>query len=120
MKNLSLSKRRYLANFESRSVMLIAALALGGTVAQAQTKETPSPHLIAQTSPAAGGAVAPKAAANSDKETAAAFIKADTNKDGKLDREEADKLPAVAQHFQQIDTNADGFISREEFDKAMK
>lgn len=44
----------------------------------------------------------------------AAFNRADTNGDGKLDRREAELFPAVAERFEQIDTNHDSFISREE------
>lgn len=47
----------------------------------------------------------------------AAFDRADTNKDGKLSRAEAENLPSVAQRFELIDTNRDTFISREELAK---
>jgi hypothetical protein len=54
-------------------------------------------------------------------ERAAAFDKADANKDGKLDKTEfAASLPEQAQAmadqiFPRRDTNMDGFISKEEF-----
>lgn len=48
----------------------------------------------------------------------AAFNRADLDRDGKLNRQEAEHFPGVAQHFEQIDVNRDAFISREEFGKA--
>ena len=118
------SKRQYLVPFEARSVMLFAAMALGGAAgAQAQAPATYGARPTTQSSPAAGASAAPAVspvAASSDKDVAAAFAKADSNRDGKLSREEAEALPAVAQRFEQVDANHDQFISRAEFDKAMK
>lgn len=96
-------KRTYLANFEAHSLMLIAACTLGGVST-----------LHAQTTPATP---APSAAGE---DAAAAFARADTNKDGKLSKAEAQAIPAVSQRFEQIDTDADGTISRAEYDKATK
>ena len=45
----------------------------------------------------------------------AAFNRADTNGDGRLSREEAGHLPAIALKFDDLDTNKDGFLSMEEF-----
>ena len=45
----------------------------------------------------------------------AAFSRADTNGDGKLSREEAGHLPAIALKFDDLDKNKDGFLSMEEF-----
>jgi Ca2+-binding EF-hand superfamily protein len=45
----------------------------------------------------------------------AAFNRADANGDGKLSREEAGHLPAIALKFDDLDTNKDGFLSMEEF-----
>ncbi len=45
----------------------------------------------------------------------AAFNRADANGDGKLSREEAGHLPAIALRFDDLDTNKDGFLSMEEF-----
>jgi len=45
----------------------------------------------------------------------AAFSKADANNDGKLSRDEAAKLPAVAAKFDELDKNKDGVLSLEEF-----
>ena len=99
---LANSVANYLANFEAHSVMLIAACALGGAAS-----------LHAQTTPAA-----PATAAPASEDAAAAFERADTNKDGKLSKAEAQAIPSVAQRFDQIDTDGDGTISRAEYDKA--
>jgi len=45
----------------------------------------------------------------------AAFRRADTNKDGRLSREEAAALPAILARFDELDANKDGFLSLEEF-----
>ena len=85
--------------FEIRSLMLIAGvtLAMAG-VAHAQSTAAPA----------------------ADAEAAAAFTKADKNGDGKLSREEAASLPAIASNFDKFDTDKDGSISPAEFAKAMK
>ena len=46
------------------------------------------------------------------------FTQMDSNKDGKLSKEEV-KGP-IANDFSKIDTNSDGFISKEELNKAPK
>jgi Ca2+-binding EF-hand superfamily protein len=48
----------------------------------------------------------------------AAFDRLDTNKDGKISREEARGL--IKEHFDQIDTNKDGFITFDELLNAAK
>lgn len=49
------------------------------------------------------------------------FKKADTNNDGFLSKEEAEKgLPRVARRFADIDADKDGKVSRQEIDGAMK
>ena len=45
----------------------------------------------------------------------AAFSRADVNGDGRLSRDEAAHLPAIALKFDDLDTNKDGFLSMEEF-----
>ena len=53
-------------------------------------------------------------------ELVAAFTKADVNKDGKLSRQEADKVPGLGPKFDQIDANADKFVSKVEFENAIR
>ena len=45
----------------------------------------------------------------------AAFTRADGNADGKLSKEEAARMPAIAAKFDQLDANKDAFLSMEEF-----
>lgn len=45
----------------------------------------------------------------------AAFARADTNGDGKLSREEAQRFPEIAARFDALDANHDGFLSLLEF-----
>jgi hypothetical protein len=114
-------------HFELRSVLLVAALAVG--VAGAVRAQTAPPSPASPTSPpsqmapsgnagsaGAAGAVPQNRATTQDID--AAFKRADANKDGKLDRQEAEHFPAVAQRFEQIDTNRDTFISLAELAKA--
>ena len=113
------AKRRCLPNFEARSLMIIAAWAVGSAAAvHAQTPYSPPPRPGAPMTTPSGAVDPPKAGAKED--AGAAFTRADTNHDGKLSREEAQAIPALAQRFDEIDANHDGFISREEYDKAMK
>jgi hypothetical protein len=72
----------------NRTFLLAAAvLAVGGS-AQAQTYEQAIAQLEAK------------------------FAESDTNKDGKLTKQEADRggMARVAQNFGRIDTNTDGFV----------
>lgn len=112
---MTTSQRRS-TSFDSRSVMLFTALALGSMGAlQAQ-------NVPAQATSAAPGAPlssSPSAPANRPgaQAAAAAFERADTNKDGELSVQEAAQLPAIAQRFKELDTDQNGSLSRAEFDK---
>jgi Ca2+-binding EF-hand superfamily protein len=64
---------------------------------------------------AAGGAMAQMAPKKEAPPVEAAFSRADTNKDGKLSKEEAERMPAIAAKFAELDKNADGFLSVDEF-----
>lgn len=104
MSTINKRKKHFIPNFEARSVLLVAALSLGSVAAvHAQS-----------TAPAMQG----KPPMTSAKDIDAAFVRADVNKDGKLDKKETEMMPEIAARFDQLDTNADGFISREEFGKA--
>lgn len=104
MSTINKRKKYFIPNFEAASVVLVAALALGAAVAHAQSTATPM-------------AAPPKPGASA-KDIDAAFVKADANKDGKLDKAESQTMPAVAERFDQLDANTDGFLSRDEFAKA--
>lgn len=109
-----------ISSFELRSVLLVAALALAAAGAVRAQTAPPSPASPtsppAQMEPGPSGAVPQNRTTSKDVE--AAFGRADTNKDGKLDRQEAEHMPAVALRFDQIDTNHDTFISLAELTKA--
>ena len=107
--------------FELRSVLLVAALAAGAAGAARAQTAPPSPASPnsppSQMAPSATPGAVPQNRATT-KDVEAAFGRADANKDGKLDRQESEHLPAVALRFDQIDTNQDSFISLAELTKA--
>ena len=134
----ALAQRKSLSStaFDARSVMLFAALSLGGIGAlQAQTSSSTSPNFpprfgpAAQSTPqsmsspaAATPAVAPSigpstAPVTTSTAASAAFDRADTNKDGQLSPQEAAQLPAIGQRFKELDTDQSGSLSRAEFEK---
>lgn len=95
-------KKFLLPNFEACSVALFAACAIGAAGAHAQASSNTT--------------------GNSGRSRAGdtAFSRADSNKDGKLSREEARLLPAIYERFDQIDTDRDQFLSRAEFEEGLK
>jgi hypothetical protein len=98
------------AKKQGRFLSALAAVAMLATAAHAQAA---SPQ-------AAGDAIVTAAApkyATKDIERAFAFI--DSNKDGKLSREEASGFRGVARHFDEADINKDSTLSREEFHSAL-
>jgi EF hand len=46
--------------------------------------------------------------------------KADVNKDGKLDKMEAEGIPGLGARFDQVDADGDKLVSKVELEKAMK
>lgn len=86
---------------------IAAALSALALAAGAQTAAAPA----TQAADAQQGSVQSDAAI-----VKAAFKRADANSDGKLSREEAAALPAVAEKFTQLDKNTDGFIDASEFE----
>jgi len=121
-------------SFDTRSVMLIAAMALtGASSAQAQTQSAgsttsaprfgpASPSTPPQPAKAQPFTAGPASASPLATPTAAdsAFERADTDRDGKLSPKEAEALPAIRSRFEQLDVNRDGFLSREEFAEGAK
>ncbi|MFZ5487434.1 MAG: EF-hand domain-containing protein [Pseudomonadota bacterium] len=125
------AQQRCLFPFETRSVMLFAALTLGGLGAAQAQGNAPAP----QWGPAGtSGKSAPRANAQAAKpessQTGAptggqasgrtdavdeAFERADANRDGQLNPQEAATLPAIGQRFQALDADRNGMLSRAEF-----
>ena len=84
------------------------ALVLFAAGAQAQTAVAPPASTAAPAEPKYTVA-----------QIAQAFGFIDSNKDGKLSREEAAGFRGVARHFDEADLNKDGALSREEFENAL-
>ena len=81
------------------AAITLASLAIGAPVlAQAQTA---SPSM--------------QQAAAGDKAASDAFKRADANQDGKLSKEEAARMPAIAAKFDELDKDKDGSLSMDEF-----
>ena len=101
------------ANKQGRFLSALAAVAMLATAVHAQ----PAPQAPPATADdAIVTAAAPKYAAK-DIERAFAYI--DSNRDGKLSREEASGFRGVARHFDEADINKDSTLSREEFHSAL-
>jgi EF hand len=108
------SKRRSFLNatkFNTLSLAIISASALSSSPLRAQMTAPSQPAPAA----AAGGTPTPETARYLE-----AFDRADKNTDGKLSKEEAENMPAVAQRFEQIDKDKDGSISKQEYLEALK
>jgi EF hand len=60
-------------------------------------------------------AAAPTRAVDLAEAISAAFDRADTDGDGHLSPQEAERLPAVAERFKRLDRDGDGRLSRQEF-----
>jgi hypothetical protein len=109
--------------FKSRTLIAGATLALlsaGAVWAQSTVPAATgaAPAAAAPTSPAPPAAMTEKPLTS--KEMMAAFTKADANKDGKLDRVEAEGVPGLGARFEQVDADGDKMISKAEFEKALK
>ncbi|MDO9359031.1 MAG: EF-hand domain-containing protein, partial [Polaromonas sp.] len=85
-------KKHSIPNFEAASLLLMATLLLGAAGSARAQAAAPS----SQTAQASGPIPSNRTTA-SDLE--AAFQRADTNRDGKLSRQEAARFPAVEQRF---------------------
>ena len=116
------AQQRRISSFDSRSVMLFAALALGGAGAlQAQAQGAAGSS--GGKSPAAQGSDAPYSygpgTGNPSRAATNAFHRADADKDGKLSEQEATQLPAISQRFKELDTDRNGSLSPTEFEKGL-
>lgn len=92
-----------------RTTALAAVIAGFATAAMAQATNQPTPPNPPVPSPPA----TPVEDERSSIE--AAFARADADGDGKLNVQEAARLPAVAAKFDDLDRDKDGFISHDEF-----
>jgi len=91
----------FLTSFEKRSVMLFASLSVAAA-GQAFAQST-----------------APKPDTGAQADAAAMFKQADTNGDGRLNRQEAQAIPGLTERFEAVDTDKDGAISPQELSAAM-
>ena len=112
-------QQRRIYPFDTRSVMLFAALSLGGAALQAQTS-APQPAPSSKTAPAgdASHSYGP-GTGNPSKAATTAFNRGDADKDGQLSEKEATQLPAISQRFKQLDTDGNGSLSPTEFEKGL-
>lgn len=105
-------KKHSMPNLKTRSFLLFSVLTLGAAFA-AQARGIPPSYAA----PAASGnryVVATLLSRPQPSSAQAAFMRADTNRDGKLSPREAEHFPAMSPHFQLIDTNHDKFLSFDE------
>jgi EF hand len=108
-------------SFKSRTLIAGAAITLLST--SAAWAQSTAPAMGGATPPTDKPAAAAPAGGDkpmSAKEMSAAFTKADANKDGKLDKAEAEGVPGLAAKFEQVDTDGDKMVSKAEFEKAIK
>ena len=128
-KNRLRLQRDFIPNFEVRSLLLIATFSLsvaGGAFAQTSARigldDSAAVSAAADRSERPTDGVVQASQVNNrvgSRSADAAFDRADTNRDGRLSREEAEHFPVLSQRFDLIDTNRDSFISREEFNQAV-
>ena len=97
-------------SFPFARVLVGSMIAGFAFAASAQTAADPSK------SPAADSSTKSMPSASAD----AAFTKADANHDGKLSKEEAARVPAIAAKFDQLDKDKKGYLTAEEFSSGAK
>ena len=118
--------RTWAHHFEASSVLLFAALTFGTAGAvQAQSGSTSGPSQASKSviGPASSNPAAPQATFGGGKTTssaAAAFDRADADRNGMLSPQEASTFPAIGERFQSLDKNQDKMLSREEFEAGAK
>jgi Ca2+-binding EF-hand superfamily protein len=84
----------------SVAIITLAALHMSPALAQMSAPAKPAPEMSAKVQEA--------------------FARADTNRDGKLSKEEAAVMPAIAELFDKADVDKDGFLSKAEFAEVAK
>lgn len=118
------AKQRRIYKFDTRSVMLFAALSLGGAgVMNAQAQTSSSSPTFGPAGKTTSSAAPPALSSAPSAPTNAApspFDYADANKDGQLSANEASQLLDISQRFKQLDTDKNGTLSRSEFDKGAR
>jgi EF hand len=127
-KNRSRLQQDFIPNFEMRSVLVIATFAVSAAYAQTNARSAAPGQNNPMAMTTAADRTDNTAMANqvnqvnqvktSSSALDAAFNRADTDRDGRLSRKEAEHFPMLSQRFDAIDMNRDSFISREEFDRA--
>ena len=121
VKTVALPKQKQPSQFNLRFMMgmltLTAAAALIATAAHAQAANTatPPPAPVAPAS-AASAATTPKYSAQ---DVDRVFNYLDTNRDGKISRQEAAAFKNIASHFDGADANKDNVLTHAEFDNAV-
>ena len=114
------SRTRSLHRFDARSLVLFASLTMGGTHAIMAQSLHPSPALRQPAASVSTPSPAPTQVAQAQPTPDQAFDRADANGDGKLTLREAERYPAIAEHFSQFDRDKNGSLSREEFAQSLK
>jgi Ca2+-binding EF-hand superfamily protein len=84
----------------SVAILAVAALHMNPAFAQMSAPAKPAPEMRAKVQEA--------------------FARADKNRDGKLSKEEAAIMPAIAELFDKADVDKDGFLSKAEFAEVAK
>lgn len=117
----ALQRRTY--SFDTRSVMLFAAISLSGAGAlHAQsTSSSPQPAPASKAAPQADTSKYSYGPGTGNPSMAAttAFNRADADKDGQLTEKEATQLPAISQRFKELDKDKSGSLSPAEFEKGL-
>lgn len=104
---------------DARSAALFSFLLVGCAIAayaqapQARPAPAPAPN-----TPATAAPIPPNTL--SVAQIDAAFARADADRDGQINRQEAARFPAVLELFDRMDTDRSGGLSRVEFEAGLK
>ena len=109
-------QKHSMSSVKARTLLLLSALAMGAAFpAHAQKASSPCNAQAWAARPDAIAAIAEPPPLSSAQ---AAFKRADTNGDGRLNAQEAEHFPAMAPHFKLIDKDRNNFLSFEELSRA--